>query len=59
MAAFASIGSIPATSSYEDGTRFYPMGYECDWLWALDLGKPTIDATTAFLDLISAPASTT
>ena len=20
----------------EDGTRFFPMGYECDWLWALD-----------------------
>ena len=19
---------------YEDGSRFFPMGYECDWLWA-------------------------
>lgn len=44
----------PRHFQYEDGTRFYPMGYECDWLWALDLGKSTIETTTAFLDLISA-----
>ena len=35
---------------YEDGTRFYLLGYECDWLWALDLGKPDLRATEAFLD---------
>ncbi|MHC4584202.1 MAG: DUF5060 domain-containing protein, partial [Planctomycetota bacterium] len=22
---------------YEDGTRHFLMGYECDWLWALDM----------------------
>ena len=25
---------------YEDGSRYFPMGYECDWLWALDSGDP-------------------
>lgn len=37
----------------DDGSRFFPLGYECDWLWALDLGKPDIHATERFLDKIS------
>ena len=24
---------------YEDGARYFMMGYECDWLWALDLSE--------------------
>ncbi|GMW03762.1 MAG: hypothetical protein AMXMBFR84_48960 [Candidatus Hydrogenedentota bacterium] len=35
---------------HADGTRFFHLGYECDWLWALDLGKENPDETTAFLD---------
>ncbi|MGH9578775.1 MAG: DUF5060 domain-containing protein, partial [Terriglobales bacterium] len=29
---------------FEDGTRFFLMGYECDWLWALDLNDAGGDA---------------
>lgn len=39
---------------YEDGTRFYLLGYECDWLWAPDLGQPDLKATEAFLDRLAA-----
>jgi hypothetical protein len=38
---------------YEDGTHFFPMGYECDWLWALDSGDPDLPTVNAFLDKIS------
>jgi len=37
---------------HADGTRFFHLGYECDWLWALDLGTDTMDTTNRFLDLI-------
>jgi hypothetical protein len=39
---------------YEDGTRYYLMGYECDWLWALDFGDPTLPTVNAFLDRVAA-----
>lgn len=39
---------------FEDGTRYFLMGYECDWLWALDLGKPDLRTTDAFLDKLTA-----
>lgn len=41
---------------FEDGARFFPMGYECDWLWALDLasGDPALPVTAPFLDRIAA-----
>ena len=29
---------------YDDGTRFFMQAYEYDWLWALDMGKPTVPA---------------
>ncbi len=38
---------------FEDGSRYFLMGYECDWLWALDLGKPDLKATEAFLDKLA------
>jgi len=38
---------------FEDGTRCFLMGYECDWLWALDLGRPTLDTLNPFLDKIA------
>jgi hypothetical protein len=39
---------------FEDGTRYFLMGYECDWLWALDLGRPDLRQTEAFLDKLGA-----
>ena len=44
----------PHHFEFEDGTRHFAMAYECDWLWALDLGQPNIARTEAFLDRISA-----
>lgn len=40
---------------YEDGTRWFPMGYEANWLWAMDMDKninnlPTINR---FLDKLT------
>ncbi len=39
---------------FDDGTRFLPMGYECDWLWALDANDNGLRATDAFLDKLTA-----
>ena len=38
---------------YEDGTRYYPMGYECDWLWALDMGNEGLPTLLPFLDKLA------
>src|ERR1700678_3852294 len=43
----------PSQFVYEDGTRFFPMGYECDWLWALDTADPKLTTVNPFLDKIS------
>jgi len=39
---------------YEDGTRYFPMGYECDWLWALDATNSQLPTINRFLDKLSA-----
>jgi hypothetical protein len=39
---------------FEDGTRFFPMGYECDWLWALDADEPKLGVLDPFLDKLTA-----
>jgi hypothetical protein len=39
---------------YEDGTRFFLMGYECDWLWALDANDPDLKTVNRFLDKLAA-----
>jgi len=39
---------------FEDGTRFLPVGYECDWLWALDSNDPGLPVTNTFLDKLLA-----
>jgi hypothetical protein len=39
---------------FEDGTRYFLMGYECDWLWALDMGRPDLKILNAFLDKLAA-----
>lgn len=43
----------PSQFVYEDGTRFFPMGYECDWLWAMDVGDAQLQNVNPFLDKIS------
>jgi hypothetical protein len=39
---------------YEDGTHWFPNGYECNWLWALDATDSKLPVTQAFLDKIAA-----
>lgn len=35
---------------FEDGHRYFLMGYECDWLWALDMNDPELKVLGPFLD---------
>ena len=37
----------------QDGTHPFLLGYECDWLWALDLGSEWFPTGDAFLDKLS------
>jgi len=39
---------------FEDGTRFFLVGYECDWLWALDAGDTDLKVVNSFLDKLAA-----
>jgi CubicO group peptidase (beta-lactamase class C family) len=34
----------------EDGTHYFLLGYECDWLWALDMADPRPPVLGTFLD---------
>jgi hypothetical protein len=43
----------PSQFVHEDGTRYFPMGYECDWLWALDSSDPQLKTINPFLDKLS------
>jgi len=38
---------------HHDGTRPFLMGYECDWLWALDQGKVDVPQMRGLIDLIA------
>jgi len=38
---------------FEDGTRHFLLGYECDWLWALDMNDPALPTVNAFLDKLT------
>ena len=44
----------PTHFIFEDGTRYFLMGYECDWLWALDTGKDDLPTLNPFLDKLAA-----
>ena len=44
----------PTHFIFEDGTRYFLMGYECDWLWALDTGKDDLPTLDPFLDNLAA-----
>ncbi len=37
---------------FEGGTHIFPLGYECDWLWAPDSSDPTLKTLNPFLDKI-------
>jgi hypothetical protein len=39
---------------FEDGTHFLPVGYECDWLWAMDANDPKLTTSSPFLDKLTA-----
>jgi hypothetical protein len=38
---------------YEDGTHWFPAGYECNWLWALDETDDQLPTVNSFLDKLS------
>jgi len=37
----------------EDGTRWFPVGYEANWLWALDANDNSLPTINPFLDKLS------
>ena len=39
---------------FEDGTRYFMNGYECDWLWVLDMDDPNLPTLNTFLDKLVA-----
>ena len=38
---------------YEDGSSYFNLAFECDWLFALDYGQKELSKTTHLLDLIA------
>ncbi len=38
---------------YEDGTHWFPDGYECNWLWALDENNNKLPVINSFLDKLT------
>jgi hypothetical protein len=38
---------------YQDGTRYFLMGYECDWLWALDMDDQRLTRVNRLLDTLA------
>ncbi len=44
----------PRYLKYEDGTDYFLLGYEADWLFALDLQSDDLDKTDKFLGDIAA-----
>lgn len=45
--------AIPNRFFYEDGTHYFNLAFECDWLFALDYGKPDIPKTKHLLSLLN------
>lgn len=39
---------------YEDGTRYFLLGYECDWLWGIDMKDPKRVEMHKLIDRIAA-----
>jgi len=43
---------FPHHFAFQDGTPYYLMGYECDWLWALSLIDESGKKLREFVDII-------
>lgn len=43
----------PYHFQYEDGTRYFLMGYECDWLWGVDMKDPQRKQMHTLIDRIA------
>lgn len=43
----------PRRFFYQDGTPYCNLAFECDWLFALDYGQPTISKTEKLLDQVA------
>lgn len=48
-----SFSNHPYHFVFEDGSRYLMMGYECDWLWALDMKDPNLPTLNPFLDKLA------
>ena len=46
--------SYPHHFVYEDGTRYFLMGYEADWLWGVEMNDPRRATMHRLIDLIAA-----
>jgi len=44
----------PRHFRFADGTRFFPMGYEADWLWGVDMTDPKRLLMNRLIDQMSA-----
>lgn len=44
---------------YADGTPYFLLGYEINWLWAFDMTAPKPKRLLALLDNVAGAASTT
>jgi hypothetical protein len=45
---------IRITFIYEDGTHYFLLGYEADWLWGADMQDPERKLMRRLIDQISA-----
>ena len=46
--------ALPHHYLYADGTRYFQMGYELDWLGLLDFGDPNIAKAKTLIDMVAA-----
>jgi len=46
--------ALPHHYLYDDGTRYFQMGYEIDWLGLMDFGDVTITKAKTLVDMVSA-----
>lgn len=43
----------PQKFTYQNGKSYFPLAFECDWLWALDYGRPNLNRTDSLLNTIA------
>jgi hypothetical protein len=43
----------PTHFQFDDGTFFFMNAYECDWLWAIDLGAQSLQRTNVLVDQVA------